>query len=85
MGLKRPKNYKGIICQYWKILSATEDVVAGKTLVELGLYFSSETRQLGIENYFLTEKVMIEGTGLTRSEQYIKVKETENFLIATDC
>jgi hypothetical protein len=51
MALKLAVSFKGQPAEYWTIIGRAWDKVANKTTCVLGLYFSRESREQGINNY----------------------------------
>ena len=58
MALKLNVKYKGVDCDYWKIISSICDYTLSRSRVILGLYQSKEHREGGIENFL--ERQVIE-------------------------
>jgi len=75
MALILEKNYKGIICDYWKIIKVDSDFIKGKTIVRLGLYRNKETRTADINNYIDILAKTINGVDFTREKIYPILKE----------
>lgn len=76
MALIKSKDFKGITCEYWKIISATEDYKTGNTNVIIGLYENLEARTQSVNNFVFRERVNVTGTDLTRTQMYEKIVES---------
>ena len=85
MALKLMKVFKGIPANYWRIISISEDIVAKKTSVELGLYCNDKTRKASEKNILDSKLVQISGVDLTRPQIYAAIKALPIFSGATDC
>lgn len=76
MALIKSKDFKGITCEYWKIISATEDYKTGNTNVILGLYENLDARTASVGNFVKREVIQVTGTDLTRADMYAKIVES---------
>ena len=85
MALKLLKVFKGIPANYWKILSVSEDVLANKTTVGLGMYANDKTRKASVQNFLDHKTIQIAGVDLTRVQIYAAIKALPTFKGAVDC
>jgi hypothetical protein len=93
MAIKLQRECKGISAEYWKILKMEYSAVNGKTVVNLALYVSQETRNSGINNWLDSTSFIFEGS-LSLAEAYVAIKasqldvngiESNPFINAIDC
>ena len=85
MALKLLQVFKGVPANYWKIISISEDLIAHKTTVCLGLYTNDKSRKARVTNNLDNKIIQIQGVDLTRAQIYIAIKALPAFKKAVDC
>ena len=61
MALRKTKQFKGVDCDYWKIIALTYDDIKDRAVVTVGLFATEATATAGANNYLLTEKIKLSG------------------------
>ena len=89
MALKQEVEINFRKADYWKIMSAQSMFQRNKTSINIFLFDSEEYRQKldgNLRQFAVDSKnVIIEGTGYTIEELYVKIKEDEFFANAVNC
>jgi hypothetical protein len=70
MALKISTTYNGLKCDYWKILGLTQDALANKTTVIMGLYYNREQRDASPTGFLTRQTVQVDGVDITRATVY---------------
>lgn len=84
MALTKAVDYKGVTATYWKILKVLQDVIAGTTSVQIGLYKDADARTADIKNVLNDATFKLPGAELTRAQIYTALKNLPAFAGATD-
>lgn len=85
MGLIKLKVFKGIDCEYWKIIRVCDDFKNNITFITVVLYKDYLTRLDDVENLVETKVYEFAGdTGKKLSDHYTKLKTLPEFLGAKD-
>jgi hypothetical protein len=84
MALIKEVQYKGFTSNYWKIMKTTEDVIANRTSVRMGLYKDQDARTEGIGNTLLNQSYDLDGIDKTRASIYSEIKLLPDFEGAID-
>lgn len=85
MALKKIVSYKGMNCEYWKILTILEAFINNKQTITLGLYKDKEARDDNPANYLDIKIIGLDGSDKTRTQVYTALKLLPDFLGAEDC
>jgi len=84
MALQLDVLYKGIIADYWKIVSMVPNYVHNYTQVQVNLYVNKDIRDDGDHNSLEQYNFSLEGVDLTRSDVYAALKSDPTFEGAID-
>jgi hypothetical protein len=77
MALVKTLNYKGVDCNYWKIIGMTGDSKNTVTYVELNLYYTKAARIAGISNELQRRVFVFNQLDLTREDAYLLIKDAQ--------
>jgi hypothetical protein len=84
MAIKKQKETKGILCDYWRIFRNDQNTVQNTTCVRLALYPSKEVREKDVMNFLEIQAFMFDGVDYIREELYAKIKESKMELVSEE-
>lgn len=77
MALQKDKDFKGVVANYWKIISCKYNAISKYTTVTMALYFSKETRDADVANRLPDADKDFQFVGeLTVEQAYGKITES---------
>ena len=77
MALEKETKYLGVTANYWKIVETATNCLTNKTRGTVALYLNKEARTESEKNILGREVFEVEGTDLTRTQLYAKIKESK--------
>jgi hypothetical protein len=85
MALQKDFIWKGITCNYWKIISYNPSFLEGvNSFVNIGLYYNKTARDADVNNFIKSEQITLPSGDYTRQDLYSLIKQEEFFTDALD-
>lgn len=81
MALQLTENFKGIECNYWKILESKQNYTNDTNRVLLGLYKDKAARDADVKAFLKTERMDIAWGEISREQQYEELKKSVPLII----